>query len=175
MAVYFEKYPIHVILRNGLPFDKVSEVDKGEVERLSNIYDRIFPIAADKISNFKLTLKDGLLSTSTSENKPKITIDEFYSNLQKEFNCSIDDIKLIIKIDDKWNLNCVNCEGCKYCVNCVNCVNCEGCDLCFRCHDCKNTINRRDQTGLINDDSHFPLIIGETFTPNDPLLDNELK
>ena len=177
MNKYFKRYPIYLILRNDLPFNenKIDIQDLSEVERLLDIYYDIFPYITNKFSNYKLTLNRGLISSSNSGEKLNLTKNELYKDIQNYFNYSIDDINAVLYIDDNWNINCVNCENCYKCINCINCVNCSECELCFRCKDCKNTINRRDQENLIDDDSHFPLIVGKTFSPDDILLDEEMK
>jgi len=175
MNKYFKNYSIYLILRNDLPLDKINPQDLPEVKRLLNIYYDIFPYITDKYSNYTLTLDNNLLSSSVLSKNKRISKNQLYEDLRRIFNYSINDINAVLNIDDNWNINCVNCENCSKCINCVDCKNCKSCEICFRCKDCKNTINRRDEENLIDDDSCFPLIVGQTFTPNDPSLDDELK
>ena len=158
MTEYFEKYPIHLILRDGIPKDRIKNEDRGEVEQLEIIREYI---------------KEYIYDVNLSDFKTK---DELYNSIEEHFSFKypMNDIKTVCKIDDDLNINCVDCNDCKYCLDCVKCSNCINCQICFRCNECKNTINRRNEENLINDDSHFPLIIGQTFTPDDIELDKEL-
>jgi len=177
MNYYFNKYQVSLILRNEIPEDKIKEEDKKEIKRLLKIYDSIKDYIFDELSNVKLLLKNSVLETRFKPNEKnlKINKNELYKNISEKLNVNVEDIYKVINIDDNLNINCKNCIGCKGCIECVSCKNCMNCELCFRCEDCRNTINRRSQTNLINDDSHFPLIVGETFTPYDPELDKELN
>ena len=175
---YFKKYPIYLILRDELPFkeNKITPQDLDEVNRLLKIYHDIFPYITNKFSNYGLTIEKGLVAITMTESEYIIkSKDELYNDLQNKFNYSREDIDAVLNIDDNWNINCVNCHNCYKCINCVDCNDCVNCELCFRCNNCKNTINRRTQENLINDQSHFPLIVGETFTPDDSSLIEELK
>ena len=179
MNYYFNKYPISLILRNEIPISKIKEEDKKEVERLLNIYDLVKDYISDEFSNVKLILKNNVLEsrfkTNESLNLKLSSKDEIYKIINEKLNISLDDIYKVINIDDNLNINCIDCKNCRGCIECVKCTNCDNCELCFRCENCISTINRRNENNLINDNSHFPLIIGETFSPNDVELDKELN
>ena len=175
MNTYFKKYAVYLILRNELPFDKINPQDLPEVERLLNIYYDIFSYITDKYSKYHLKINNGFITPSILSENRKISKNELYEELRRIFNYSMDDINAVLYIDDNWNINCVNCTDCYKCINCVECKNCSKCEICFRCKDCKSTINRRDEENLINDNSQFPLIVGQTFTPNDSTLEDELR
>lgn len=156
---------------------KVLKKDEAEVERLMKIYQDVMPYVEDLYASYKLMLDKGALYVAINgeceiEGKNRNEILEMVTN---HFNLTIEDVETVCHIDDNLNVNCVRCENCTKCIKCVDCSNCDECCLCFRCHDCKNTINRRNQEGLVNDDSHYPLIVNETFVPDDISLEAELK